>query len=209
MGAEAEERWNEIVEAAGAIFYKKGYEATSLQDIASAVGLLKGSVYYYIRTKEDILFELLRRALDQFERTAEEDEVTAKSPAPERLRAFISRWMGLSARSREWNLVAEREFTRLSQPNLRAVIDRRDRLNDFLKSIIQAGIEEGAFDPTTDLSVAAAAIFELMRSSHAWHRPGGRLSWQDVGSWYATFAIRGLGGPDWAADHGEPLKKKR
>ena len=108
----------------------------------------------------------------------------------------------MSARSREWNLVAEREFQRLSQPNLRTIIERRDKLSGFLKSILQAGIDEGAFDPTTDLSVAAAAIFELMRSSHLWHRPGGRLSWQDVGNWYATFAIRGLGGPDWATTHG-------
>ena len=40
-------------------FHEKGYEATSIQDIADAVGILKGSLYYYITSKEDLLFEIL------------------------------------------------------------------------------------------------------------------------------------------------------
>lgn len=196
-GPEAGERWDEIVEAAGAIFYKKGYEGTSLQDIASAVGLLKGSVYYYIRTKEDILFEIVSRALDKMDITIEESADAAAMPAPDRLRAFMNKWMGLTAQAREWNLVAEREFNRLSTTNLQVIIQRRDRLNSFVKGVIQSGIDEGAFDPDVDVPVAAVAVFELMRSTHQWHRKGGRLSWHDLGDWYATFVIRGLGGPKW------------
>ena len=192
-----EERWTDIVERAGAIFYRKGYEATSLQDIADSVGLLKGSIYYYIKTKEDLLYELVSRAQDMFEATLEEDEETARSPAPVRLRAFIGRWMALTSREREWGLVAEREFMRLSRRRLRRVIERRDELSGYVKDIIRQGIGEGAFDPTTDESVGAAAIFELMKTSHLWHRPSGPLSMAELGDWYATFAIRGLGGPRW------------
>ena len=43
----------------------------------------------------------------------------------------------------------------------------------------------------------ATAIFELMKTSHLWHRPSGPLSMVELGDWYATFAIRGLGGPRW------------
>src|SRR5271170_6824461 len=52
----------EIVDAAARVFHEKGYDATSIQDIADEVGLLKGSVYYYISSKEDVLFELLQDA---------------------------------------------------------------------------------------------------------------------------------------------------
>ncbi|HKA85581.1 MAG TPA: TetR/AcrR family transcriptional regulator [Acidimicrobiales bacterium] len=192
-----EDRWTDIVERAGAIFYRKGYEATSLQDIADSVGMLKGSIYYYIKTKEDLLYELVSRAQDMFEATLEEDGETARSPAPVRLRAFIGRWMALTSREREWGLVAEREFMRLSRRRLRRVIERRDELSGYVKDIIRQGIDEGAFDPTTDESVGAAAIFELMKTSHLWHRPSGPLSMAELGDWYATFAIRGLGGPRW------------
>jgi AcrR family transcriptional regulator len=192
-----EDRWTDIIERAGAIFYRKGYEAASLQDIADSVGMLKGSIYYYIKTKEDLLYELVSRAQDMFEATLEEDEETARSPAPVRLRAFVGRWMALTSREREWGLVAEREFMRLSKRRLRRVIERRDELSGYVKDIIRQGIEEGAFDPTTDESVGAAAIFELMKTSHLWHRPSGPLSMAELGDWYATFAIRGLGGPRW------------
>jgi len=192
-----EDRWTDIIERAGAIFYRKGYEATSLQDIADAVGMLKGSIYYYIKTKEDLLYELVTRAQDMFEATLEEDEETAQSAAPVRLRAFIGRWMALTSREREWGLVAEREFTRLSKRRLRRVIERRDELSGYVKDIIRQGIVEGAFDPDTDESVGAAAIFELMKTSHLWHRPSGPLTMVELGDWYATFAIRGLGGPRW------------
>ena len=52
-------RQTEIVEAAARVFHEKGYESTSIQDIAEAVGILKGSLYYYIRSKEDLLYEII------------------------------------------------------------------------------------------------------------------------------------------------------
>jgi TetR/AcrR family transcriptional regulator, cholesterol catabolism regulator len=99
---------------------------------------------------------------------------------------------------REWSLVAEREFRRLSSRRLRAVIAKRDIFSGFVKGIIAQGVEEGFFDPEVDLSVATTAVFELMLSSHQWHRATGPLTLSDVGDWYATFVIRGLGGPDWS-----------
>jgi AcrR family transcriptional regulator len=196
---DADARWEEIIEKAGSIFYEKGYEATSLQDIATAVGLHKGSIYYYINTKEDLLYELVSRAIDRYLGTLEKDEETAGESAPERLRAFIQRWMTLSAKDREWGLVAEREFRRLSPRRLRAVIAKRDVFSGFVKEIVATGVDDGFFDPDVDLSVATTAIFELMLSSHQWHRPTGPLTLRDVGDWYATFVIRGLGGPNWVA----------
>jgi AcrR family transcriptional regulator len=194
---DSEARWEEILHAAASIFFTKGYEATSLQDIASAVGLLKGSIYYYIKTKEDLLYEIVTRAQLLYMATLEEDEETAAAPAPERLRAFIGRWMALTSKDREWGMVAEREFTRLSPRRLKVVIGRRDTYSNFVKDIIAQGVDEGAFDPSVDLSIATTAVFELMLSSNQWHRPTGRLTLEDIGEWYATFVVRGLGGPQW------------
>jgi TetR/AcrR family transcriptional regulator, cholesterol catabolism regulator len=205
---DSEARWEEIVHAAAAIFYKKGYEATSLQDIASAVGLLKGSIYYYIKTKEDLLYELVNRAQILYMGTLEEDAELAAAPAPERLKSFIMRWMALTAKDREWGLVAEREFSRLSPRRLKVVIGRRDTYSNFVKDIISQGVAEGAFDPSVEPSIATTAIFELMISSHLWHRPTGRLTLVDIGDWYATFVVRGLGGPDWSQGEGAQTERR-
>ena len=55
----------EVLEAAARVFHEKGYESTSIQDIADAVGILKGSLYYYITSKEDLLFEILQDVHEQ------------------------------------------------------------------------------------------------------------------------------------------------
>ena len=55
-------REQQILDAAAVVFYEKGYAAASIQDVADAVGILKGSLYYYIDSKEDLLFEILRDA---------------------------------------------------------------------------------------------------------------------------------------------------
>src|SRR5690242_21930048 len=72
-------RQQEIVEAAARVFHEKGYESTSIQDIADAVGILKGSLYYYITSKEDLLFEIIRgvheEALKNLELRSEERRV--------------------------------------------------------------------------------------------------------------------------------------
>jgi AcrR family transcriptional regulator len=194
---DSDARWEEIIEAASAIFLKNGYEATSLQDIASAVGILKGSIYYYIKAKEDLLFEIVDRAQVQFLATLEEDATTEGASAPARLSAFIGRWMTLNQKQREWNTVAERSFDRLTGERLQLVIERRDHFSDFVKRIIVQGVAEGAFDPKVDVSLATITVFELLNHTNEWHQPEGRLSRESVSDWYSRFIIRGLGGPHW------------
>ena len=57
-----EERWEAILVAAEKVLDQKGYQAATLRDVASRVGLQTGSLYYYIDSKEDLLFSVLRRA---------------------------------------------------------------------------------------------------------------------------------------------------
>ena len=195
---DSEARWEEILDAAAKVFLQNGYEASSLQEIASNVGILKGSMYYYIKTKEDLLFEIIRRSQDVYTNTREEDPETAASPAPVRLASFITRWTTLSPKQRDWGEVAEGSFTRLSPARLKQVIARRDEFSDYVKQIIQQGIDEGAFDPAVDVSLATISVFELLRSTRQWHHPRGRLSKAAVAEWYSQFIVRGLGGPEWA-----------
>ena len=81
-------RQQEILEAAARVFHEKGYESTSIQDIADSVGILKGSLYYYITSKEDLLFEIIQgvheEALKNLDRTA-----AVEGDALQKIRAFV------------------------------------------------------------------------------------------------------------------------
>jgi TetR/AcrR family transcriptional regulator, cholesterol catabolism regulator len=183
--------WENILAAAGEIFYERGYEGTSLQQIADSVGVEKASLYHYIKSKDDILYTLVMRALDRHLALVEESEETAGAGAPERLRQFINRWMALSWELRsygEWTIVAEREFTRLEGKYLEEVIQKRDACSRFVKQLLKQGVEDGDFDPTLDLSVATTVIFEIMFTT-----PESPLTLEDLSTWYAQFIVRGLG----------------
>lgn len=195
-----EQRWDEIILASAKIFYEKGYDSTSLQDIATAVGLLKGSIYYYINTKEDLLFELVMRAQAIWKDTINEPDELADAPAPEQLRQFVHRWLRLKETDREWGIVAEREFRRLSPGLLEQVIDGRQEFTTFVQSIIERGMNDGDFDDTLDLALATTMVFVLLKSSHLSRRPRARLSLEALADAYSLFAIRGLGMPDWRPD---------
>jgi AcrR family transcriptional regulator len=192
-----EQRWDEIIEAAAMVFYEKGYSGASLQDIASAVGLLKGSIYYYIETKEDLLFELVMRAQEAWRSVLLETPELESASAPTRLREFILRWMQLRERQREWGVVAEREFRRLSPAYLSKVIEGRNRFTAFVEGILRQGMESGDFDRSISLPTATNMVFELMHSAHLQRRPGTRLAIAEFADSYALLLIRGLGCADW------------
>src|SRR5438309_1229026 len=71
MAGRDSERFREIVDAAAEVFYEKGYAATSMQDIADRAGILKGSLYHYIRAKEDLLLAVLTTVYEDIVAIAE------------------------------------------------------------------------------------------------------------------------------------------
>jgi AcrR family transcriptional regulator len=185
-------RWEEILSAAAKVFHEKGYDAASVQDVASESGLLKGSIYYYIKTKEDLLYALIERVHERSLIAVAEDEELAHQSADVRLRTFLHRWMELVDANREWLIIGEREFLGLNGERLQTIIDYREKLSAHLRRIVEAGVAEGTIDPETDPAVAANAIFTMLNQTTTWYRPGQRLTFEELTEWFVGFIVRGL-----------------
>src|ERR1700687_405761 len=82
------DRYDDIVRAAAEIFYRKGYDATTMQDIAEVVGMLKGSLYYYISAKEDLLYEIIDEVHEVWAKNLERNTVMQGDPLT-RIWAFV------------------------------------------------------------------------------------------------------------------------
>lgn len=185
-------RWNEILEAAGHVFHEKGYQAARIEDIAARVGILKGSLYYYIESKEDLLFALSDNAHSSgIEAIAEPPEL-AGADAPTRLGKFVERWTVVLDANPPYATVAERDVGRLRGDRYEHVMAKRNQLHGFVRSLIEQGIAEGAFDPSIDPGVATNALFEMMNGTRHWFRPDGRKNTHDIGEWYCAFILKGL-----------------
>jgi AcrR family transcriptional regulator len=185
-------RWHEVLEAAAAVFHEKGYQAARIEDIAARVGILKGSLYYYIESKEDLLYALTVGGHTKGLGTIEEDDETRAADAATRLGAFIMRWVAMVPTTGEYAQVTEREVRMLSEERRSKVMEMRSEMHRYVRRIIEQGVAEGHFDVATDPGVATNSLFELLNSTVRWFRPTGRLTYDDLGDFYRTFVLRGL-----------------
>jgi AcrR family transcriptional regulator len=189
-----DKRWSEILRGAAEVFSEKGYEATTIEDIASRVGLLKGSLYYYMNNKADLLFQIITRALSQHLRALQEDPGITDGNAASRLSHFIDRFMTELECGEFASLGAvDIDLRFLGAERLAVIGEARHQIYLLLKRILTLGIAEGAFDPKTDASFAANSILFLVNTTQKWHRPRGAHSMQEVADWYKRFILAGLG----------------
>lgn len=183
-------RWQEVLDAASALFEEKGYQATTLQDVASRVQLLAPSLYYYIKTKEDLLFSVMKRAHQLGLALLDEPAEVAGADARTRLAAFIRQWMGGTYPPQI--RVVERDIRFLSEERQAEVLAWRDRMNHYVADIIRQGVREGAFDESTDPTVAASTLFVMLNATPTWFREPGRMSYSELTDWYTELFLRGM-----------------
>jgi AcrR family transcriptional regulator len=189
-GASNGRRWEEVLDAATEVFEEKGYQAATLQDVASRLEMLAPSLYYYIRTKEDLLFAVMKRAHNLgLELITEPADLTGAG-ADERLAAFIRRWMGGTYPPQV--RVVERDLRFLSPERQKEVMAWRRRINGFVQDLVRTGIEEGRFRPDVSPRVVANTLFVVLNSVPAWYREGRELPYPDLAVWYVHLFLAGL-----------------
>jgi AcrR family transcriptional regulator len=187
-----EERWDEVVAVAADVFSERGYRAATLRDVASKLGMLKGSLYYYIESKEDLLFEVLKRAhLRGLEFVAESEPDLARDPS-ERLERLIQRYMRGTAGLPSALIVSEADLRHLHGPRRAEIISIRNQIAQVPIGIITAGVRDGSFDPSVDPYVVTATLFRVLNSTISWHRPGRTPDWETITAWYVRLFVGGL-----------------
>ena len=189
--SETSGRYQQILDVAAEIFYEKGYAATSIQDIATRAGLLKGSLYHYISSKEDLLLGVMGDFHDAIIEIS--DEIVAGTPdAGTALRRLIEAHVAYNARHRIRGGVCYNEFRSLSHDNWQRILDIRDRYERTVRGVIVRAQKEGSVRADADARVATFAILGAINSLHHWYREGGPLSPEDVGRQYADTLLDGL-----------------
>ena len=192
----------DIVSAAARIFHEKGYAATSIRDIADAVGLLKGSLYYYVRSKEDLLYKIILTVQDGAKRNMDRAANTDGS-AFDRVQALVHGHLGQLDPGLAMVRVFYVDIHHLSAGRQARLFEERDRYEHFLGDLIAAGQREEAIVADLDPHLAAIAILAMMDALYLRYGPGGSLEMSQVAREYERLILRGLSkGPDGDRDIG-------
>jgi TetR/AcrR family transcriptional regulator, cholesterol catabolism regulator len=181
----------EIIVVAAQLFKEKGYRATTLEDIAAAVGMLKGSLYYYIRSKEELLYLVVRDPIRQAYNRLEE---IVNSDAPVRLKIAqaITNHMTLFHQHYPHIAVYLHDFHHLMQKLQKNAIETPKHYQRLWAALLQQGVETGELRHDLDVKVTGYAILGMCNWVYRWYNPQGALSAEDIADIFTKLVLEGL-----------------
>jgi AcrR family transcriptional regulator len=187
--ANGTDRRIEILKSAAAAFRRRGYHGASVDEIASALDMTKGNLYYYFQNKEEILFACHDYSLDELLTLM--DQVRAESTRPDdKLRKLILAFIHMMLDELQGTALTL-DLQALSPTLMKRVISKRDRFDHGLRAIIQQGMDEGLFRPG-DPKMIGFAIMGAVNWITKWFDPAGPMSSEDIGQRFADYLVGGL-----------------
>jgi AcrR family transcriptional regulator len=167
-------RKQQILIIATRLFEKKGYNASSMRDLAKEVGVEPASLYSHFRSKEDILKTVCNRIGDEFFEEQEE-WINEKDNPVEQLRAAIVAHIKVISNNIGSASVFFKEWKYFTEPNFTAFAAKRSSYESSFRNIIQKGIEQDYFEEV-DVNFIIKLLFSMMNDTSDWYNKEGELS---------------------------------
>ena len=189
---ESKEKLREICRIAARVFYAKGYDGASMEDIAEAVGLSKAGLYHHVGSKDRLLFEIQNYGMDILHETVLAPLKDIADPR-EKLRQTIRGHIDLIVRARDQEItVILHENRSLSGPLRKKLNARKRAYIEYLQDLIAKVQTESAQPPRIEPGLAAFALLGMINWLYQWYSPEGRISQDELVQAYTDFFFRGL-----------------
>lgn len=185
------DRVAEIREAAARIFHEKGYDRTSIQDIAEAVGMLKGSLYHHIDSKEELLFDVIAEAHAEAVREAQVWQ-QADGPLLDRLRLAIETHVATNITHALDVGVFFHDFRKLPPERREAIARDRAAYAAALRALVEEGQATGELTAHLDPGLTVLAILGMLNWVQQWFDADGPATAEDVARSFASLVLDGL-----------------
>lgn len=184
------DRTIDIYTKAAEIFHEQGFDATSMSSIAAAVDLTKAGLYYYIESKEDLLFAIMNYAMERLETTVIEPSRDIADPE-ERLRSIISRHGHLLTEGNKAITILTDEIEGLKPKHRKQILDRKRVYFEFVRETLDALRAAGKLRDVNS-TVATFGLFGTLLWLPRWFHTEGRLTSDEVINQIVDIATNGL-----------------
>ena len=190
--ADSKQKLREICRIAARVFYEKGYDGASMQDIAQAVGLTKAGLYHHVGSKDRLLFEIMNYGMDILDETVLARVRDIADPR-EKLRQTIIGHIDLIVRARDLEITVILHENRSLKGALRKKINARKRnYIHYLEGLIGQVQEQAGVPPPISPRLAAFALLGMINWLYQWFRPEGPTRQNELAEAYVDFFFRGL-----------------
>ena len=186
-----EERRTEILRSLGEVLRERHISALRMQDIADRLGLTKGNLYYYFKSKQDLLFHCHMRSMEGSLKVLAQVQAMEGSAA-DRVHALLTLHIR-NILDESYGAVLLTDLENLSPAQRRAYIPLRDKFEHGLRDLIQAGTQAGEF-PKRNVTTIGFAILGGINWISKWYNPKGPESSARIAESFAGFYVDGLRG---------------
>jgi AcrR family transcriptional regulator len=177
-----------LLRVAVEVFNERGYDGTSMEDLAARLGITKSAIYHHVPGKAELLRLAVDRALDGLFAAVRETEEHESATA--RLEQLVRRSVEV--------LVAELPFVTLllrvrgNTDVERAALARRREFDAIVADLVRQAVAEGGIRPDVDAAVTARLLFGMVNSMVEWYRPDRGRTAAELGDAMITVAFHGL-----------------
>jgi AcrR family transcriptional regulator len=178
-----------ILDLAVRVFLERGYDGASLDDIARAAGITKASIYYHVRSKEELLSRGVGRAFDALYAVMEEP-VAKTGGAAGRLRHIVRRTIEITVA-----MLPEVALLLRVRGNTRAerrIVERRREFDHLIARFVARAQRAGELRRDLDPRLVTRLLFGMLNSITEWYRPEGELSAEGIADAVFKIAFDGL-----------------
>jgi AcrR family transcriptional regulator len=178
-----------LLDIAVAVFNERGYDATSMDELATRLGVTKSAIYHHVASKVELLRLALDRALDALFAVTEEPGATS-GPAIDRLEHVVRGSVRVLTEQLPFVTLLLR--VRGNSPVEEAALARRREFDRIVTDLVRAAEEEGDVRPDVDPAVTSRLLFGTVNSLTEWYRPDGGLSADDLADALVATTFQGL-----------------
>lgn len=191
----AQMRWQVILRVSTELFNKRGFFATSMQDISDEVGIRKASLYYYVESKEQLLFEILKDLHHGGVALAEGVNFGTSDPLGE-LRSFLVQLAIYTGKHADRLAIYARDFDYLSREQQAAILTERRIYYDTCIRLISMAMAQGQVASTIDAATIGQVIMRGIVSIAQWYKIDGPLPIEQLAVQSAGVMVQGLASYD-------------
>lgn len=184
-------RFEDILQAAARVFKQKGYYHANISDIAREVGLQKGSLYHHIKSKEELLYEIIMLALDLYMESLRGIVIYGK-PADVAIREAIIAHMKPIDIQFDYIYVFINEMTNLREEYRKEADSKLENYERMWIEILEEGKTSGLFRPAVDSKITMLSIFGMCNWTVRWYNPKEKYKITDIAEIYARNILEGI-----------------
>jgi TetR/AcrR family transcriptional regulator, cholesterol catabolism regulator len=186
------QKLREICRIAARVFYEKGYDGASMQDIAEAVKLTKAGLYHHVGSKDRLLFEIMNYGMDILDESVLEKVKSIADPS-EKLRQTIIGHINLVVRARDLEITVILHENRSLKGALRKKINARKKgYIHYLEDLIAQVQEQSGHKHVISPELAAFNLLGIINWLYQWYHPDGPITQKELTHGCVEFFFRGL-----------------